>query len=510
MNESTMQNTTIYLPVCDKAVTAEAGCDYAMPDYQPEIRRLLRVKATLLPPASYVGAGKAEFAGTVRYDILYSGNDGALYSATTAENYQLSAPIAADADVDYSDEIPAFCEPQVELLTGRVTAPRKLSIRCRLRGQIRAFGRHRLCERILGEVSEGTIQRLAGSRQCAALTRCASESFTLSEELLADGHVGELRVILSEAAMHVNEAVPSGEGVGCRGDAVIKLTVCCEGEDPTPFLLTKRVPFSVTVPADGFTPDMCCWVKACCSEMTATVTEDGRILVDLSATAVAEGQGNIPVHYTADLYSTEREDRAVYEEYRFPRADRCMAGNFTQSVYEPLASFGLAPDCEVLDVDASASVASMTCDKGKWIITGDTRMGLLVKEGGEYAAHDISVPFRYEAEGEGGEPMLWAADVTMLSGRTRTEGGRLGIECEMAVSARVCVAETLEALGQVEFGQPVAKPCEMVVAFPERGESLWSVAKRYHAPVAELARNNAVSVSISAPLADIAPIVVNE
>lgn len=510
MNESTMQNTTIYLPVCDKAVTAEAGCDYAMPDYQPEVRRLLRVKATVLPPASYVGAGKAEFAGTVRYDILYSGNDGALYCATTSENYQLAAPLDKDADVDYSDELLAFCDPTVELLTGRVTAPRKLSIRCRLRGQIKAYGRHRLCERILGEVSEGSIQRLAGESRCAALTRCASESFTLSEELSADTHAGELRVILCEAAMAVPETVPSADGVGCRGEATLKITACCEGEDATPFILAKRVPFSVTVPADGFTPDMCCRARACCTEMNATVTEDGRILVDLSGMVLAEGQGNLPVHYTADLYSTEREDKAVFSEYRFPRAERCIGGNFTQSVYEPLSSFGLAPDCEVLDVDASASVTSMTYEKGKWVIAGDTRMGLLAREGGEYATHELSIPFRYEADGEGGEPMLATAEVMMTSGRARTEGGRLGIECEMAVSGRVCVAGTLTALCQVEFGEPIAKTEEMVVAFPERGESLWSVAKRYHAPVAELARTNAVPVSISVPLPDRSPIVVNE
>ena len=71
-------NTTMFLPICDKTVTAEAGCEFSMPDYQPEIRRLLRVNATLLPPTSYVGAGKAEFVGAVRYDMLYSAADGGL------------------------------------------------------------------------------------------------------------------------------------------------------------------------------------------------------------------------------------------------------------------------------------------------------------------------------------------------------------------------------------------------------------------------------------------------
>lgn len=501
-------NTTIYLPICDKVVTAEAGCDYAMPDYQPEVRRLLRVKTTLLPIASYVGGGKAEIAGTVRYDVLYSAGDGALYSATFSENYQMSAPLAADADVDYSDELPAFCEPEIELVTGRVTAPRRLSVRCRVKGRIKVFGRHRLLERIVGEVSEGSIQRLGGECLGATLTRPAADTFTLTEELSCEGQ-GDIRAVMGETSFFVSETVPSADGVGCRGEAHVKVIACRE-EDGTPVILTAKSPFSITIPADGFTPDTDCRVRVCATETTCTVGEDGRVTVDVSATAVAEGQRNIPVHYTADLYSTERTDVATLETYRFPRAERCFTGNFTQSVYEPQTSFGLAPDAEVLDADAAPTVTGLSFEKGKWVVTGDTRISLLSKEGGEYAAHEISLPFRYETDGEGGTPVLSAVEVTPTVTKTRTESGRLSLECEMAVTARVAVEESIEALCRVEFQEPVKKPTEMVVAFPERGESLWSVAKRYHAPVGELARKNALPVSISQPLPDPTPIVVNE
>ena len=501
-------NTTIYLPICDKTVTAEAGCDYAMPDYQPEVRRLLRVKTTLLPATAYVGGGKAEFAGTVRYDVLYSAGDGALYAANFSQNYQMSAPLATDADVDYSDELPAFCEPEIELVTGRVTAPRRLSIRCRLKGRIKVFGRHRLLERIVGEVSEGSIQRLGGESLGAALTRPAADTFTLTEELPCDGQ-GDIRAVTSEATFTVSESVPSSEGVGCRGEAHVKVIACRE-TDGTPLILTAKSPFAVTIPADGFTPDTDCRVRVCATETTATVGEDGRILVELSATAVAEGQRNLPVHYTADLYSTERTDAATLETYRFPRADRCFTGNFTQSVYEPLTSFGLAPDAEVIDADAAPTVTGLSFEKGKWVVTGDTKISLLSKEGGEYAAHELSLPFRYETDGNGGTPVLSAVEVMPTAIKTRADGGRLSLECEMAVTARIAVEESIEALHRVEFREPVKKPREMVVTFPERGESLWSVAKRYHAPVGELARKNAVPTSVSQPLPDGLPIVVNE
>lgn len=509
MNENMTQNTTIYLPVCDKTVTTEAGCDYAMPDYQPEIRRLLRVRATVLPPASYVGAGKAEFAGAVRYDVLYAGNDGALYSASVTESYQLSAPISTDAEVDYSDELVAFCDPVAELLTGRVTAPRKLSLRCRLRGQIRAFGRRRLEEQLVGEVTDGTVQRLSAEASCIHLTPRISETFTLSEELAAEGD-DTVRVVASDAVAVIREVSPVAEGVGCAGEVTLRLLLCRDGEESMPTTLCRRLPFSVTVPSDRFTPSMSCRATACCTEISVTVTEDGRILADLTGTVTAEGHESLSAHYTRDLYSTEREERAVFADYCFPASGQCFTGNFTQSLYEPVGSFGLAPDCEVIDADATATVENVTFEKGRRILTGDTRIGLLVKEGGEYAAHDLTIPFRYETEGEGGVPALRSAEAIPTSVRARIEGGRLSVECETAVSARICAEGRLQALTRAELGEPVTKPREMVVAFPERGESLWSVAKRYHVPVGTLARNNAVAVSVSAPLPTASPLVVNE
>lgn len=502
-------NRTIYLSVCDKTVTAEVGCDYLMPDYQPEIRRLLRVRATVLPPATYVGAGKAEFAGAVRYDVLYAGNDGALYSASVSENYELSAPLATDADVDYSDELIAYCDPTAELLTGRVTAPRKLSLRCRLRGQIRAFGRRALGEQLVGEGAEGAIQRLEGEVSCLRLVPRATEPFTVSEELAAD--FGEsVRVVSGDASAVIRETSVMGDGVGCRGEVFLRLLVGRDGEDTPPVAVSRRIPFGVTVASDGFTLASVCRATACCTEVSVTVAEDGRILADVSGSVSAEGHEAMGAHYTKDLYSTEQLTRAVFADYSFPATGQCIAGNFTQSLYEPLSAFGLAPDCEVIDADATASVEGVTFERGRFVVTGDTRLGLITREGGEYAAHDLTTPFRFETEGAGGCGAFRSAEVVPLSVRARAEGGRLAVECEMAVSAHLCGEGRVTTLTRAELGEAVSHPRETVIAFPERGESLWSVAKRYHVPAGTLARNNAVAVSISTPLPTTAPIVVNE
>ena len=58
------------IPVCDRAVTSEISGDFTLPDYQPEIKRLLRISASVLPPSKYISERGAEFAGNIDYYVL--------------------------------------------------------------------------------------------------------------------------------------------------------------------------------------------------------------------------------------------------------------------------------------------------------------------------------------------------------------------------------------------------------------------------------------------------------
>ncbi|MBR0443324.1 MAG: hypothetical protein IIX15_03200, partial [Clostridia bacterium] len=44
----------LQLPICDRMVITEVSGEVSLPDYQPEIKRLLRVSATVQPPTRYV------------------------------------------------------------------------------------------------------------------------------------------------------------------------------------------------------------------------------------------------------------------------------------------------------------------------------------------------------------------------------------------------------------------------------------------------------------------------
>ena len=53
------------LPICDKELTTEESHDFTLPDYLPEIRKMLRVTVTVDAPESYASASEVEYAGTL-------------------------------------------------------------------------------------------------------------------------------------------------------------------------------------------------------------------------------------------------------------------------------------------------------------------------------------------------------------------------------------------------------------------------------------------------------------
>lgn len=79
----------VQVSLCDRIITTDLGGDFSLPDYQPEIRRLLRIGASATPPARYAGGNGMDLAGTVDYFVLYMGNDDQVYCAPLSAEYRM-------------------------------------------------------------------------------------------------------------------------------------------------------------------------------------------------------------------------------------------------------------------------------------------------------------------------------------------------------------------------------------------------------------------------------------
>jgi hypothetical protein len=132
----------VQLPLPAQSLSTEVTGDFTLPDYQPEIKRLLRIGVNLLPPNGAGSNTSSELAGSMDYYVLYVGQDGGVYCAPLSTEYRLETKEKGDSGLlnALGEPMVYLCDLSSEVPVGRVTAPRRLHIRCKIKARARAYG----------------------------------------------------------------------------------------------------------------------------------------------------------------------------------------------------------------------------------------------------------------------------------------------------------------------------------------------------------------------------------
>lgn len=487
-------------PLGERQTVTELSEDFTLPDYQPEIKRLLRVRANVQPPEIYIGAGNVECSGTVDYTVLYSGNDGALYCTDQSGEYRFSFPVELPADFDAGESVLCDVESLPETVTGRVSAPRKLTLRCRLRSRAHLFGTRVLPDPV--EPSPG-IQRLSGTCESAHVFLGMGEPLTLGDEILCDPQDSDVRVICADAQVFVTEAGAGSGTVNCRGELCLKL-LCCHDTTGETYPMLRRIPFSQAVEADGVEVNCDCSAHGSAQDLRITV-EDGRIQCEATVHLQVRAQRNETIALTRDAYSTASECITAYQDLTVPTALRCVGGNFSLGTAFPLEEVGIRAGLRPVDMDGSVTMGDAEYDRGKYYLNGKCRFHVILAGEDDWSAQEIEVPFRYETDGLRDALPVSSAELNanLISCRARIDGERIGIDAEIAVSGALRGERNVRVLSDCRMGEKWQAPgAVFTVCYPEKEDTLWSVARRYHRPVSELAAKNALAPSPAADAKD--------
>lgn len=493
---TTLAGGYMQIPVCDKTVSTDLSGDFTLPDYQPEIKKLLRVTASVLPPSKYIGNGEAEFTGNIDYYVLYMGSDNGIYCAPLTADYKIDVPfdISELGDNGYLGGFTGNATIGADMISGRVTAPRKLSIKCRLKSRAEIFAEMSL-EDGFGESEEG-IQKLNCRATVNRRTWGVGEMLRISDEMICDSGDSELRVISAEGKTLIGEITAMNGAVSCRGDLYLKFLLCRD-DGGVPYTANRKIQFSQTVAVDGMTPGATASARGTVTEM-GIVVEDGRIGIDVGMIIEVEGCREENISYVKDIYSTERKTENKYKTVPVLSDGEEFSGNFTLSDSLSLDDANIARGSRVVDLVGSVYPEEYIFDSDKCTIHGKARFSLLLEKDGEYSVSDVELPFAYRIA-TSGEFDRAACDAEIISARARVDDDRIGIDAEIGIHGSEAKGESATMLAEVGFGEEIERDRgKIVICYPSGDDSLWSVAKRYGAPLESLASINSLQRSAEA------------
>ena len=477
----------VQLPVCDRSVVSEISGDFTLPDYQPEIKKLLRVTASVLPASRYIGDRSAEFSGNIDYYVIYAGADNQIYCAPVTTEYKVDIPLES-AEAAELVNTTGYAVITPDNVSGRVTSPRKLSIKCRLRTRARIFGDSSL-EDNFGQ-GDGSLEVLYGVDSSARSLVSMGEMLRISDEIVSSGD--DIRVIFADGKALVDEVVCGENKVNCRGNLYLKLLMSRE-DGSLPYTLMRKIPFSQSVATEGVSHGDVASVRASVCEMGVTVDE-GRIGLDLGMLIECHAATLDAVKYVKDVYSTTHRVDGEYKILDFPRREITDNRNFTLSDSMSLEEAGIASSANIIDITGSVYPESYSFEGDRCIVSGRVRYDLLLENDGEYSSAVIELPFRYETKAPDSfagvsADALFSGEV--VSARARVDGERIGIDSEISMSGCSFEMAQTKILDRVSFGEEIGRSVgEYTVCYPEKSESLWSVAKRYGVPIDALISGN--------------------
>lgn len=482
---------------CLTSLTHESAEDFTLPDYMPAIRRVISVTASPLPESRFLTGAAMEFGGTIAYSVLYLGEGDEIYCAPLTSEYSASVALG---DSVISDASAVGIDTSSENVTCRVIAPRKLTLKCRMKTKIAAFAPVPLTETVKDSAGrpvnagEWNLERLIGSSPDVQIARgelTATVGGTLN---LAPG----TKILACDGAIRVEEVRPGQDTVSVQGDGVVHLL--CLSPDGAFFTTSAKGRFGETVSVSGAADGDAARAWGRSAAVTINTADESAGTWEIEFDLEAESARAAETSYTADAYATSCASGVEMAERDSLRLLKCGIGALSFSGESGRQSKSV-PGEKILRVDATVHPDHVECETGKGRLTlhGVAAVRVLIAAEGDVIVEEFSLPLRYETDAAAiptSADLLWRCSADVIDGTARTEGDKIAVNLDLSLSMTVLSREKIRYVQAIVLETSAGTPAEdstVRICYPDAGEPIWEIGKRYRSCLRTLCERNGIA-----------------
>lgn len=461
--------------------SCEAGAEMIVPDYCPDIARIVDTSGTLLLRTCTLVEGRAAVSGAVRVTVLYLPE-----GERRVRALQYTLPVEASFDVPSGGRGTSVrLEGQLESCEARMLNPRKLRLGASLTLVLAPCVQTevQVCSGVADAQQHG-VQTLLRTQELSLLCAVQEKEFTFSDELTLPGMRAPAQELLRhDLRTRLTECRCVGGKLIVKGVLSAELLYLNESEIAEGFC--AQLPFSQVL--DGLDTDADASVSIRLVDAAVLLSaEDGRtVTVTATLHAVALLRRTQSVQCVADLYSTCYDLKAQSEPVALtlppqrmvrsvPVRELVETGSEVRSVLSCGVSFSpVSVQREEGALRASATVKLLYLDEDGMLRTVQRRIELSTQielpSGGTVRAHALC----------GDEVMCVPA------------AGGVELRFPVDLSAALCSVQQSECILSLSAEPREANADEpsLILRAPQ-GQSLWQLAKAHRTTVSAILEAN--------------------
>ena len=481
----------------DTSTTHEISEEFDLPDYIPEVRKLITVRAGVLPETKYLsdkGTGsQLDFGGTVTYLVIYTDDEGGLCSIPLSSAYEASTQLSVRPESVIIDTV-------IDNTMARVNAPRRLTIKTRLKSRILGLEKKELEENITPKSSadEMYLQRLGKEINAMEIAQISLQNIKMSDKLDMQG-LKKAKPVWCDASLVITECKAQNKSVFARGEATVKCICNADGEYVT---LTKSMPISEEIEAENSRVGDMASVQGRCISLSISneLSDDlSQLFFDLSCELEGIVSHNKSEYVTGDCYSTKFETEGSYKLIDTYSMLKSQSASFTISESVKRKNNDIK---EIIDIIANPVYEKTEIKGQRASIIGKLELNIIgakeADENGdkEYVGDSYELPFKYDTDlSQATDECVARCNLAVGRLNGKYDNEKLFVNCEMFLAQDIIGKSKKEILDKavIKKDNEIKEDLASIrVYFPKEGDTLWEIAKRYHTTVNKITEQNEI------------------
>ncbi len=471
---------------------AEQGidCDISLPDYCPDIMRILRCSVTNSITNSKISGDRATVDGNAKIRIVYADDKNGIYC------YEQDYPFSKYAELSDSYDGAVLCtSAKTEYANCRAVSKKRIDIHGVVSIRFRIFGIKR--DSVITDAEGDGIQLKRNRVTTDNAVAVVMKKFQLSQTEEADG--GEIGKIFYACASPILTETKIIKGkILLKGEAVLKVMYCSGNKENESVCVNYNLPFSEIVDIENIDDSCKVSVNFNVDQVQAEPKTDNdgeykylNLGCDICAVVTAYKSEELCV--IADAYSTQKEIDAKYKTTSFTQ----ILQNLNDSIIcrESIDLSSMNPQ-RIYAAIAQSPEAKCCFDSDKMTVRGKIPLKFILIDGeGVPAFCEREAEFEYSRSVDAKGGNLHCDPSLFLTGYScsLTNDGRAEFKAEMNISADItetCECRTLVSLKASENAEIKKRHSALVICFCNGGEKVWDIARKYNTTVEDIMSEN--------------------
>ncbi len=493
--EAVFASEVLFEGNCEQAVDT----DLTLPDYCPDIGRLLKCRLEPMITSREVNADSLAVEGFARLSVIYlDDRDKKIRCCDRDLPFRASLPYD-----DAADNVTLLADARVDYVNCRAVSQRRLDVHGAFTIHMTAVCRRE--NQLVSDVQGDGLRLRRESREISDLVCCTRAGFGISEAVeLSEGKAPISSIIRSGAVLCPEEIQCAPGKVTVRGEAFFTMVYCTE-QDADPERLEITIPFSQFFDLPGIDESCQPDVTLRCDmlEVSPRTDSDGeyrRVDVEIRGTADIRVYSDTTACWISDAYSVSYEVSCARKQMRL---EKFLGSVYDTSVQKQTVDTGDIRIESVCDLWACVTDSRAAFRDGKITVTGSMAVGMLLRDVSRGVVYtEKNVRFEYGlSRGAQENSLRPECRVAVRScGYTVTGDNRLEIQAELCLHCALFEDISARAVSAVELDESRPKPEEnrpaAVLCFAEAGEELWDIAREYNSSVESIRLDNGLDSDV--------------